>query len=95
MIGIMDRADQAISVTEVSRAAKPVFDKLASGAQDKYVVLRNNAPAAVILSVAKFQELMDHMVDLEVAAMAQARLQESHPEKAITHADMLRRFGVQ
>ncbi len=93
MSKLLERHDQAISVTEVSRSTKDIIDRLASGEQDKYVVMRNNAPAAVMLPVAAYEALQDEIEDLRVEAVARERLRTYDPAKAITHEAMVRRFA--
>ncbi|GAB6043228.1 type II toxin-antitoxin system prevent-host-death family antitoxin [Endothiovibrio diazotrophicus] len=65
---LLTRADQAVSITEIARSAKKFFDNLISGKQDRYVVMRNNAPAAVVLPVATYEALQDELDDLRVSA---------------------------
>ena len=66
MSALLERVDQAISVTEVSRSAKEIFTKLEKGKQDKFVVMRNNAPAAVMLPVDAYEALIDEVEDLRI-----------------------------
>ena len=94
MAALLDRADQAISVTQVSRAARDIFNKLAKGKQDRFVVLRNNQPAAVMLSVDFFQSLMNELEDLRIEAIARSRLRTLKSAKTITHRAMMKRFGL-
>ena len=94
MASLLERADQAVSVTKVSRSAKEVFEKLRTGKQDRLVVLKNNAPAAVMLSIRAFEDLMDQLDDLRVAAVARERLRTFDPSKGITHRKMMKRFGT-
>lgn len=93
MKALLERSDQAISVTEVSRSAKTIFDRLCSGKQEKYVVMRNNAPAAVMMPVSVYEAMMDELDDLHVQLMARDRLQSFDPAKAISHDEMLKRFA--
>ena len=93
MKALLERSDQAISVTEVSRSAKAIFDRLCSGEQEKYVVMRNNAPAAVMMPVSVYEAIMDELDDLHVQLMARDRLQSFDPAKAISHEEMLKRFA--
>ncbi|UYM18895.1 type II toxin-antitoxin system Phd/YefM family antitoxin [Endozoicomonas euniceicola] len=58
---------------------------------DKYVVMRNNEPAAVLLSVEKFESLMNELEDLRLEAVARERL-TAFDGTTISHADMLKRF---
>ncbi|MCP5296787.1 MAG: type II toxin-antitoxin system Phd/YefM family antitoxin [Zoogloeaceae bacterium] len=90
---LLDRSNQALSVTDLVRSAKEVFERLESGEQDKYVVMRNNAPAAVMMPVAAYEALIDEIEDLRIEAVARERLQSLDRKKAITHAEMVRRFA--
>jgi antitoxin StbD len=92
MKALLERSDQAISVTEVSRCAKSIFDRLCSGEQEKYVVMRNNAPAAVMMPVSVYEAMMDELDDLHIQLMARDRLQSFDRSKAISHEEMLKRF---
>ncbi|NOQ51128.1 MAG: type II toxin-antitoxin system Phd/YefM family antitoxin [Desulfuromonadaceae bacterium] len=93
MSTLLEHSSQAISVTEVSRSAKTIFDRLSSGEQEKYVVMRNNAPAAVMMPVSVYEALMDELDDLHIQLTAQDRLRSFDREKAISHAEMLKRFA--
>ena len=93
MRALLERSDQAVSVTEVSRSAKTIFDRLSSGEQKKFVVMRNNAPAAVMMPVSVYEELMDELDDLRVELTARDRLQSFDRERAISHEEMMQRFS--
>lgn len=93
MGSLLERADQAVSVTRVSRNAKEIFESLRTGEQDRLVVLKNNEPAAVMLSVEAFEALMDEIEDLRIDAVARQRLRTYDPAKAITHREMMKRFA--
>jgi antitoxin StbD len=93
MRALLERSDQAVSVTEVSRSAKTIFDRLSSGEQKKYVVMRNNAPAAVMMPVSVYEALMDELDELHVELMARDRVLSFDREKAISHEEMMQRFS--
>jgi antitoxin StbD len=93
MRALLERSDQAISVTEVSRSAKTIFDRLSSGEQKKYVVMRNNAPAAVMMPVSVYEALMDELDDLQVELMARDRLRSFVRDRTISHEEMVQRFS--
>ena len=93
MGALLERSEQAVSVTEVSRSAKTIFDRLCSGRQDKYVVMRNNAPAAVMVPVGVYEALMDELDDLRVEMVARDRFASFDKSKALSHEEMLKRFG--
>ncbi|MBK5276877.1 MAG: type II toxin-antitoxin system Phd/YefM family antitoxin [Desulfuromonadales bacterium] len=93
MNALLERSSQAVSVTEVSRSAKTIFDRLSSGKQEKYVVMRNNAPAAVMMPVSVYEKMMDELDDLHIQLTARDRLASFDRSKAISHEEMLKRFA--
>ena len=93
MNALLERSDQAISVTDVSRSAKAIFDRLSSGEQEKYVVMRNNAPAAVMMPVSIYEALMDELDDLRIELTARERVRSFDRSRAITHEEMRQRFA--
>ncbi len=93
MASLMEKASQAVSITQVSRSAKEILEKLTRGGQDRFVVLKNNAPAAVLLSVPAFEALMDELDDLRVEATARARRRTLRRGRTLSHKQMMRRFG--
>ena len=93
MNALLERSDQAVSVTDVSRSAKTIFDRLCSGKQEKYVVMRNNAPAAVMMPVGVYEAMMDELDDLHIQLTARDRLRNFDRSKAISHEEMQKRFA--
>lgn len=92
---ILERTDQAISTTDLQRQGKALLDRLQSGDQDKYVVMRDNRPACVMLPIATYEALMDELEDMRIDAIAAERAATFDPAKAISHAEMCKRFGVE
>ncbi len=88
------RTEEIVSVTDVQRQAKDIFTKLASGESDKYVVMRNNTLAAVMLTADRYESLLDELEDLRIEATARERLVTFDPSQAISHEDMLTRFNT-
>lgn len=90
---LLDRADQAISSTDLQKNARLLLDRMADGRQDRYVVIRDNRPTAVMLSTARYEALMAELEDLRIEAVARDRLSSLGRAASISHADMLTRFG--
>lgn len=89
------RTSETISVTDIQRRAKEVFDRIENGEQDKYVVLKNNAIAAVLLPADRYEALMDELDDLRIGAVAAERIATFDRSKAVSHEEMMARFGVE
>ncbi|VAW57486.1 hypothetical protein MNBD_GAMMA07-2626 [hydrothermal vent metagenome] len=90
MNALLSRTDQAISVTDIARSTKKYFDKLISGEQDKYVVMRNNAPAAVLLPVADYEALLNEIEDLRIERIAIERLANQTDDSVLIEHDEMR-----
>lgn len=58
------RREETISVTDIQRRAKEVFERIERGEQEKFVVLRNNEIAAVLLRADRYEALKDELADL-------------------------------
>ena len=93
MATLLERADQAISVTDLSKAASDIFNRLSSGEQDRYVVMKNNTPVAVMMSVDEFESVMDELDDLRIEAVARERLVDINDASLVPHDEMLKRFS--
>ena len=87
-------SEEIISVTDVQRKAKDIFNKLASGTQSKFVVIRNNEMAAVVLPVDRYEAMLDELEDLRIDAIARERLATFDTSQAMSHDDMLAAFGM-
>ncbi|MDA8328947.1 MAG: type II toxin-antitoxin system Phd/YefM family antitoxin [Betaproteobacteria bacterium] len=90
---LLDRADQAISSTELQKNTRVLLDRIADGRQDRYVVIRDNKPAVVMLATGYYEALMDELDDLRIEAVARERLSSIEQVKLVSHADMLDRIG--
>ena len=88
------RSEEIISVTDVQRQAKAIFTKLASGAQYKFVVMRNNTLAAVMLPAEHYESMLDELEDLRIEAVARDRLATYDPAKVIPLETMLEKYNV-
>ncbi|VAX01061.1 hypothetical protein MNBD_GAMMA20-1802 [hydrothermal vent metagenome] len=87
MAALLERRDQSISITDFIRTAKKAFDALTSGKQDRFVVMKNNNPSAVVLPVDTFEAMQNELEDLRLQVIAAERLGSFDADKAISHAE--------
>ena len=71
---LLDRADQAISSTDLAKKTRFLLDRIADGSQDRFVVMRDNRPTAVLLATERYEALIDALEDHRVDALARDRL---------------------
>lgn len=88
-MAIIDNLDQALSVTDVARSCKSIFDNLASGKQDKYVVMRNNMPAAVMLNVSTYEALVAMFQEMSFEQKVLERVASFDESKSLSSDQLL------
>jgi antitoxin StbD len=87
------RATDYISATVLSKKTSATLDALEKGDANKLIVLKNNAPKAILLSVESYEAMQEEMEDLRLTALALARLDSFEESKALSHAYILEKFG--
>ena len=83
---LLERADQAISSTDLAKKTRKLLDQIADGSQDRFVVMRDNRPTAVVLATARYEALIDALEDYRIEALARDRL-AAHAE-TVSSEDM-------
>jgi antitoxin StbD len=71
---LLKNADQAVSSTDLQKKTRELLDRIATGRQDHFVVMRDNKPAAVMMATEKYEALIEELEDLRIEAVARARL---------------------
>jgi antitoxin StbD len=71
---LLSRANQAISATDLQKKTRELLDRISSGEEDHFVVMRDNRPTAVMMATDRYEAMMDELADLRIEAIAQARL---------------------
>lgn len=89
--GVINRI---ISVSDLSRGmASKIIQKVGKDKQ-QYIVVKNNKPKAVILSIDEYTELMEAKEDLQLLQLAESRMKNYNPEGAVSHDDVLNRYNI-
>ena len=86
-------SEDYISATHLSKHTSSTLDAFERGDADKMIVLKNNAPKAVLLSIDAFETMQEEIEDLRLASLAFVRQQSFDPEKALSHQQMMEKFG--
>jgi antitoxin StbD len=84
---LLSNANQAISATDLQKKTRELLDRISSGEEDHFVVMRDNRPTAVMMSTDRYEALMDELVDLQIEARAISRLPLT-AEDIISEEDM-------
>ena len=85
-------SEDYLSATDLSKKTAATLDALEKGLADKLIILRNNAPKAVLLSMVAYEELMEEIEDLRLGALALARAKTLTEKKVLSHKQVFGKF---
>jgi antitoxin StbD len=84
--------NEYLSATDLSKKTASTLDSLEKGESEKLIILKNNAPKAVLLSIEAYRAMQEEMEDLRLTALALARMKSFREENAISHEEMMEKF---
>ena len=82
-----------LSATALSKKTAVTLDALEKGDPEKLIILKNNTPKAVLMSINAYEAMEEELEDLRLTALALARLKTFRPEDAIPHNEMMEKFA--
>lgn len=82
-----------ISATVLSKKTAHTLDSLSNGEREKFIILKNNTPKAILMSVEAFEALEEELEDLRLTSLALARIQTFNIDDSIPHKKMMEKFG--
>ena len=92
MAALIERSDQLVSLTELTRRGSGHFENLANAKNDRFVVMRKAEAIAVVLNIASFESMLKEMELLRTEVMALHRVGGAANER-ISHAELQQSFG--
>jgi len=81
-----------LSATTLSKKTSATLETMDKGEADRFLILKNNTPKAVLISIEAYESMEEEIEDLRLATLAFARLENFNPEKALSHAEMMKKF---
>lgn len=88
------RSKDFLSATVLSKKTSATLESLAKGDVDKFIILKNNIPKAVLLSMESYEAMEQELEDLRLTALALARLDSFDENKAVSHDRIKEKFGA-
>ena len=93
MMSVSDLLKNTVSISDFNHGkSSRIFSRVMDGAT--VVVMKNNAPAAVIVDVKEYQRLMEAAEDLYLLELAQERLAKHGPEDYRPWDELMDEFGI-
>ena len=87
------RTTDYLSATALSKKTSATLDALEKGEAEKLIILKNNAPKAILLSIESYEAMQEEMEDLRLTSLALARLENFEEKKALAHEYIHEKFG--
>ena len=81
-----------LSATVLAKETAATLDSLENGSREKLIILENNEPKAVMLSIDAYEEMEEEIEDLRLTSLALARFHTFDEKNAKSHAHMMERF---
>lgn len=82
-----------ISATTLSKKTSATLDSFDKGDIDTMIILKNNKPKAVLVSMEAYETMQEELEDLRLTALALARIKSFDLEKAVTQESMMKKFA--
>jgi antitoxin StbD len=79
------RATDYLSATMLSKKTSATLEALEKGETEKLIILKNNAPKAILLSMESYEAMQEEIEDLRLTALALARSESFEQDKALSH----------
>jgi len=93
MEGNMIPIENYLSATTLSKKTAATLDMLEKGDVGEFIILKNNTPKAILVSIEQYEAIQEELEDLRLTALALARLQTFKPEEALSHKAMMEKFN--
>jgi len=82
-----------LSATTLSKKTSATLDSFDRGEVDTMIILKNNSPKAVLLSMEAYEALQEELEDLRLSAAALSRVETFDRAKALSHEAMMEKFA--
>lgn len=86
------RAKEFLSATALAKRTSVTLEALEKGDADRFIILKNNAPRAILMSIDAYEAMEEEMEDLRLAALALARLHTFESDEGLSHEEMMKKF---
>lgn len=86
------RETDYLSATALSKRTSATLQALEDGDAERLIILKNNAPKAVLLSMESYEAMQEEMEDLRLTALALTRLESFEEDKSLSHDYMCEKF---
>ena len=91
--GVIVRIKNYLSSTNLAKNTAATLRSIAAGDTDKFIILKNNAPKAILMSIESYEAMEEEIEDLRLTALALSRIQSFDPGESISHKEMKKKYA--
>lgn len=92
MTALIERSDQLVSLTDLTRRGSGIFESVASARHDRLVVIRKAEPIAVVLNIASFEAMLNEVEELRTEVIALHRMNGAANDR-VSHSELQQSLG--
>lgn len=93
ILGIIMHIKNYISSTKLAKKTSETLNSFSAGETDKVIILKNNEPKAILMSIESYESMEEEIEDLRLAALALSRIQNFDPAEVISHKEMMKKYA--
>lgn len=93
-LDLRDALEHMISVSELGRGKASKVIQEVESTKDQYIVVKNNKPQAIIISIEEYNELMEAKDELELLIEAQSRISNMKESEMTSFEKFLDEEGI-
>jgi prevent-host-death family protein len=86
--------DHIISVSDLGRGKASKVIQSVESSKEQFIVVKNNKPQAIIMSVDEYNELLEYKEELELLLLATKRLKENEESEYSTFEEVMKEFDI-
>jgi len=87
------RIKNYLSSTNLAKNTAATLTSFETGDADKFIILKNNAPKAILMSIESYESMEEEIEDLRLTALALSRIQSFDPGESISHEEMMKKYA--
>jgi antitoxin StbD len=91
--GVIVQIKNYLSSTNLAKNTAATLRSIAAGDIDKFIILKNNAPKAILMSIESYEAMEEEIEDLRLTALALSRIQSFDPGESISHKEMMNKYA--
>jgi antitoxin StbD len=92
-MGVIMSLKNYLSSTQLSKKTAATLNSIENGEIDKFIILKNNSPKAILMSFESYEAMEEEIEDLRLTSLILSRIQNFDPKEIISHKEMMEKYS--